>query len=300
MWDWQLFGIDFYKIFYFFFVYCFAGWIWESSYVSIKSKHLVNRGFLNGPIIPIYGTAATLIYLTFYNPAMEKLLTNAGMKGILTIFLLGMIVASSLEFVTSFLMEKLFHAKWWDYSQLPLNLQGRICLPVSIFWGFLSVVLVKLLHPRVELLIEWIPKMVGEMAGYVIIVLFLTDLTITVIATVQLDKKINAMQKLREELYEFAYGLKWYETKEEIKGKLEKLHLTELLGRLDKAENKAKELFSKYMETTMDSLQRLILNRIFRAFPTMRVSGREGAFLDLKERLQSYRQKWEQWKNSEK
>lgn len=300
MWDGLVFGIEFYKIFYFFFLYCFVGWIWESSYVSVKNRRLVNRGFLNGPIIPIYGTAATLIYLTFYNPSMIMMVEHTDWKGYVIIFFLGMIVASSLEFVTSFLMEKLFHAKWWDYSDIPLNLQGRICLPVSAFWGLLSVVLVKVLHPRMGQLIEWIPRAVGEAVGYVILILFLTDLTMTVIATVQMDKKINAMQKLREELYEFAYGLKWYETKEDIKGKLGQLHLTELIERMDKVENKAKEFFAKYMETTMDALQRRIFKRMFRAFPTMKVKGREEAFVDLKERIQTYRQKLEQWKNSEK
>lgn len=299
MWRMQVFGIEFYRIFYFFFIYCFFGWIWESCYVSVKTRHPVNRGFLNGPVIPIYGTAATAIFLTFYNPAMIGLVEHTGLREYVTIFTVGMLVASLLEFVTSYVMEKLFHAKWWDYSDIPLNLQGRVCLPVSIFWGALSVVLVKVLHPLVGGWIDRIPRMAGEVAGYVISVLFLADLVLTVVTTVQLDKKITSLHKLREEIYELAMGRKRHELTEELKERWSRLRGAELLARLDSSEAKAKEMISRYKNMTMDALQRMTYRRLFRAFPNMKVKGREEAFADVKERLQSVRQKWEQRKKTE-
>lgn len=300
------------------------GWIWESCYVSLKKRKPVNRGFLNGPVIPIYGAGATVIYLAFYNPVMLPLVAYESVSGYVLIFFIGMVAASVLEFVTSYVMEKLFHAKWWDYSDQPLNIQGRICFFVSLFWGALSIILVKFLHPEMSKLVAAIPRLPGEIAGYVILVLFLADFAVTVAVTVQLDQKINTMQKLREEVYELAYGLKFYEAKEELKGRLSKYRLSEfrerrrqwiqelmeerpemnelsqewkefaesVSERADEFEAKTKAVFEKHKATTA-GIQRFIFKRIFNAFPTMRVNGREEAVLDLKEHLQAYKQKRE-------
>ncbi|MGN0506700.1 MAG: putative ABC transporter permease [Lachnospiraceae bacterium] len=305
MWGWHIFGIEFYRIFYFFIIYSFCGWIWESTYVSLKNRKFVNRGFLNGPIIPIYGAGATVIYLVFYNPYLIHLVEHDSLKGYVLIFLIGMVAASVLEFVTSYVMEKLFHAKWWDYSDVPLNIQGRICVPVSLFWGALSVVLVKLLHPEVAKLVALIPRLPGEVAAYIILVFFLADLAVTVAATVQLDKKINAVQKLREEVYEYLYGLKLYEAKEELKGKLSSLRLDEFFERgkqwhLDELEAKAKGVLEKYKSIATVRFQRLIYRRIFTAFPNLRMNGREEALRDVKERLKAYKSRKHQQELEEK
>lgn len=204
MWELSFAGIDFFELFYCFFMYCFCGWIWECCYCSTVEGKLINRGFLNGPVIPIYGCAATGIFLAFFNDKMIALTTENTPKAFLSIFLIGAVVASLLEYVTSFTMEKLFHAKWWDYSHVPLNIKGRICLPVSAFWGLLSIFLVKVLHPMVLNIISSMNRDVFEIIGYVIIVIFLADLVSTVIATVSLDHKITAIAKIKAELSDFA------------------------------------------------------------------------------------------------
>lgn len=300
MWSVQVFGIELYRIFCFFIIYGIIGWIWESSYASLKERKLVNRGFLNGPIIPIYGAGAMLIYILFYNPGMVHLVEQASLKNYLLIFLIGMAAASVLEFATSYVMEKLFHATWWDYSSIPFNLQGRICLTVSLCWGALSIVLVKLLHPVVSKLVSFIPRLQGEVAAYVIFVLFLTDLIVTVAATVHLDKKINTVQKLREEVYEYVYGLKLYEAKESLKKFMADFHFEELLhrgkrwyqmlsapvsGRMDEVEAKIKAILEKYRAIESAWLQNIIYKRIFKAFPNLRMAGREEALRDIKEHL---------------
>lgn len=329
MWSLQVFGIDLYRIFYFFIIYGIIGWIWESSYVSLKERKLVNRGFLNGPIIPIYGAGAMLIYILFYNPRMIHLVEHASLKNYLLIFLIGMVAASVLEFVTSYVMEKLFHATWWDYSDIRFNLQGRICLVVSLCWGALSIVLVKLLHPMVSRLIALIPRHPGEVAAYVIFILFLVDLIVTVTATVHLDKKINAVQKLREEVYEYVYGLKLYEAKESLKKFMADFHLEELLhrgkqwyqalsaqwtgageslqrgiinpvsGHIDEIEAKAKAVLEKYKAIELVWLQNVIYKRIFKAFPNLHMTGREEALRDMKEHLRAPKKKKGQEKEEE-
>ncbi len=211
MWTFPFLGIEFYRVFYCFFIYCFVGWIWECCYCSVIEGKLINRGFLNGPVIPIYGCAATLIFLGFYNPYMVHLATERSVEAYVTIYVLGAVIASLLEYITSYSMEKMFHAKWWDYSHLPLNIHGRICLLISLFWGLASVFLVKVLHPLVLSLIDVLPRTPGEVAGYAIIVIFIADIVSTVIATVHLDQKITYIQKLRAEFFEFTEEMKKYE-----------------------------------------------------------------------------------------
>ncbi|MCQ2537713.1 MAG: putative ABC transporter permease [Lachnospiraceae bacterium] len=207
MWSLYIFGIEFFKLFYCFMMYCVVGWIWETCYCSVKDGKLVNRGFLNGPVIPIYGCAATGIFLAFFNGAMISLATEKSWKSYLVVFILGAFVASALEYVTSYTMEKMFHAKWWDYSDIPLNINGRVCLPASLFWGLASIFLVKILHPFVLGLIDKMPRDKFEPAGYALFGLFLVDMVATVVATIELDRKITAITLLRKELNDISESL---------------------------------------------------------------------------------------------
>ena len=124
----------------FFFLYCFLGWVWESCYVSAKRRQWVNRGFLHGPMLPIYGTGAVIILLATI-PVRDSLWL---------VFLLGMLAATALEYVTGAAMEALFKVRYWDYSKQPFNLNGYICLTSSLAWGAFSILLVRFLHPPVE------------------------------------------------------------------------------------------------------------------------------------------------------
>ncbi len=124
-----------------FFFYSFAGWCLESTYCSVGEKKLINRGFLTGPLCPIYGTAAIVLILLIYNPFKDN---------ILIVFLLGILLCDIVEFITSYIMEKLFAARWWDYTYEFCNLGGRICLKHSLYWGVISVAFVKLIHPAVD------------------------------------------------------------------------------------------------------------------------------------------------------
>lgn len=164
----------------FFFLYCFLGWVWESCYVSARRRQWVNRGFLHGPLLPIYGFGAVLI-LWATLPVRQSLPL---------IFLLGMLTATALEYVTGAAMEALFKVRYWDYSHQPCNLHGYICLTSSLAWGAFSILLVKVLHPPLEDLVLWLPA-------------FLTDAlacVLTVCTTVDTVRSFQAAMDLREAL----------------------------------------------------------------------------------------------------
>ncbi len=157
----------------FFFCYAFIGWIWECFLVSVqtawknKKWKFINRGFLHGPVIPIYGFAAlSILLVTLY------VRTNT-----FWVFVLGALTATVFELVTGTAMEKLFKVKYWDYSDMPLNYKGHICLFVSLFWGFFSVLLVQVIHVPVESVILQVATLPCEIIVFVLIVLFTYDVT---------------------------------------------------------------------------------------------------------------------------
>lgn len=168
-----------------FFVYCFLGWVWESCYVSLKQREWVNRGFLYGPWLPIYGFGAIAILLA----------TLRFQESLALVFLAGMTAASLLELFTGWLMEKLFHMRYWDYSHLPLNLNGYICLPVSFAWGGFSLLLVKIIHPFVHKIVMWVYGDWSDIVTLALMALFAVDVTRSVQAV--LDMKA-LMQKLTQ------------------------------------------------------------------------------------------------------
>ncbi|WP_445449766.1 putative ABC transporter permease, partial [Enterococcus faecalis] len=120
-----------------FFCYSFIGWLWETIYCSIKAKHFMYRGFLLGPITPIYGFGVVgVLYLI-----------EPYQKNIVLLFFLALVLVTALEYLTSFLLEKIFHLTLWDYKEVPLNINGRVAVPVSIFWGLACVFIVRILNP---------------------------------------------------------------------------------------------------------------------------------------------------------
>lgn len=118
-----------------FFIYSFIGWLWETVYCSLKAKKFVYRGFLVGPYCPIYGFGV-LSVLYFVEPFENNLLV---------LYVGSAVLVTILEYVTSYGLEKLFHASWWDYHDVPFNLNGRVALPVSLFWGLGCVLIVKVI-----------------------------------------------------------------------------------------------------------------------------------------------------------
>lgn len=286
----KLFGFDFYYIFYTFILYSIFGWIYESCLVSVRKKSWVNRGFLNGPIIPIYGAGAVLICIVL-DPVS---------KNYLLVFLGGMTLATILEFVTSYIMEKLFHAKWWDYSRYKWNIQGRICPLVSLFWGVLSVLMTIFLKPLSDSMIRNMPRRTGEVLALVILFLVLADLITTVISTLKLNQKLASMRRVREEFAAYIEKTKLYASKEEFIKHLESGTMVELVNFIHQKmeENRLnKERSSKYVEleekihmlkerySLHSDHVHIIQRRLLRAFPNMRSTNNEYMLTDLRAHL---------------
>lgn len=279
MWSVHILGYEFYFLFFNFMIYGFLGWVYESGLVSLQHKTWVNRGFMNGPVIPLYGAAATLIYITL-SPVADNLIL---------IFLGGMVTASILEFITSYVMEKLFHAKWWDYSHMKFNIQGRISLSVSLFWGLLSVIMVRILQPGMNAILERLPRRESEAVGYVILVLFIADLAVTVVGTVKLDKVLAEMQKIREDIKEYIESKRIYDMHEEWKQWFDQHSLKEWMAGIDKQTffQEIEERLRKYLEgyQKLAGKKLVVQKRLLKAFPNLKSTDRESALKDLKIKL---------------
>lgn len=158
--------INFFKYIMLFFFYSAAGWLIESTYCSIGEKRIINRGFLTGPMCPIYGTGALVMTIFLYKPFFERPLL---------VFLLGIILCDIVEYITSFLMETLFHARWWDYTYEFLNIKGRICLKHSLYWGVASVAFVYVIHPHIDNIMNKIDDRIIIYITCAILVVFCVD-----------------------------------------------------------------------------------------------------------------------------
>ena len=158
-------------LFYFliFILYAFIGWSLEVFFGVLKEKKFINRGFLIGPICPIYGFGAMfmLLFLTKYRDDP------------IVVFVLGAVICSILEYFTSYIMEKLFKARWWDYSYIKFNVNGRICLQFSALFGLFGVILICIVNPIVIYLLNLIPNLLKTILSIILLLLFLSDIIIS-------------------------------------------------------------------------------------------------------------------------
>ena len=174
----------------FFFLYCFLGWVWESCYVSAKRRQWVNRGFLHGPMLPIYGTGAVIILLATI-PVRDSLWL---------VFLLGMLAATALEYVTGAAMEALFKVRYWDYSHKKFNFQGQICLESSLAWGLLTILMTRIIHKPIEAFALWLPSSVLTGVTMVVTVIFAADFALSFKAALDLRDVLVRMEQAKDEL----------------------------------------------------------------------------------------------------
>lgn len=164
-WNRRIFGLSGYHVVLWFLVYSLMGWIVESIYMSICNRKLTNRGFAKGPFCPIYGVGALTVFFLL-RPYSDQPFQ---------LFLLGMILATAIEFITAVIMNRIFGEIWWDYREKPLNYKGIICLESSIAWGFYTLGLFFFLQNMVSSLVDALPVLVGKVGGTMILVIYLFD-----------------------------------------------------------------------------------------------------------------------------
>lgn len=178
-----------------FLFYSFVGWMYESILVSCQQHRLVNRGFLNGPLCPIYGTGAILgvaILGNVHNP--------------ITIFLISMVGATILEYTTSWVMEQLFHARWWDYSNFRFNLQGRVCLLGALIFGLGGVGVVLGSQPYVERVTDMIPLPMLHTLVTVLALITIIDLAVTVTGMLEFEQVLDSVAQVVQDVAARAGG----------------------------------------------------------------------------------------------
>lgn len=230
---------SFYDFLWFFLLYSFLGWGMEVIYAAFRFGKFVNRGFLNGPVCPIYGAGAILVILVLtplkmdlvslfqisnsfsFFSAVFKLLGN-----IAFLFTASILFTSVLEFITGFILERFFHSKWWDYSENKWNIKGYICLKFSLLWGAACLIVIYFIHPLIsnvvcfiqELLqktfvlimkfsekiahreIVYHPLFLGKLLLSFLIVTFLCDLSVTTAHLLKLKKQFRLMDEIAKKL----------------------------------------------------------------------------------------------------
>lgn len=238
-------------IYIYFILYSFLGWICESIYCSILERRWVNRGFVSGPFCPIYGIGALAI-LKILRPFSDE---------VLTIFFTGMILTSLVEYISSYLLEKAFQTKWWDYSTYPFNIRGRICLKNSLMFGALSVILNFAIHPLAS---RWIAQSSVDalkLSALLFTLFFVFDFAETVYSILKLNDRLRLLEDLKMEAI-----AKYEELGQEFgpEAILKKIReVKDFAG-----SNGAEEILTRFRNDLMrlKSSQR----RLLRAFPKMR------------------------------
>lgn len=179
------------------FIYAFLGWCCEVVFAACKSGKFVNRGFLNGPVCPIYGFGVALV-LWLLQPVKDSFIL---------LFLGSMLVTTALEFIIGFIMETFFHDKWWDYSNNPFNIKGYVCLEFSILWGLACVLVVDVVHPAIWKLVQLIPIKLGWWLIGIFTVLIAADALITLVELLKLPKRFKAAEELERMLTAVSDGV---------------------------------------------------------------------------------------------
>ncbi len=262
-----------------FFLFAFLGWCAEVAFAAVRERRFVNRGFLNGPLCPIYGIGVVLI---------DFLMAPFGRN--LTSLLIGsMFLGSALEWLAGFLLEKLFHQKWWDYSDQPHNLNGYICLRFSVLWAFAGALVVRYIMPAAWRLFSLIPRPLGWVLLGALGALFLADFVVTAVGLVGLNRKLRNLEyvtsrlrmgsdKLGADLSHGAMAL--HDRRGALKKALEK-----------DWQREAARLKVKYEENLR---QNWLRRRLFKAFPDLRVLRHNEQLEELRQNVDALRRRsWE-------
>lgn len=186
--------MDYYYLLLYFFVYGFLGWCTEVAYAAFKQHCFVNRGFLSGPICPIYGVGVSVV-IAFLMPIKDQPVL---------LYITSVILVTVLEGLTGWAMYRIFHHKWWDYSGIPFNIGGYVCLPFSILWGIACVLIVDFIHPVIHRALELIPHTLGLILIVVLGGTLLADLSVTAAAIFKFNKHLERMERLAGELKEIS------------------------------------------------------------------------------------------------
>jgi len=261
-----------------FMVYAFIGWCAEVAYAGLDKGIFVNRGFLNGSCCPIYGLGM-LIVISLLTPIKDNFVL---------LFLGAFLLTTILEYITGWILEKVFGNKWWDYSDIPFNIKGYVCLKFSVIWGIGGVFVMDIVHPLIYRVITWIPKRAGTVLLLLIVLTFLVDLIVTVNTVLKFNKELKAFEKLEQGIRRLSdeLGENIFETVSAVADKSEELQADLKADLREKqAELKAlKEEYRKRLES-----KHFGFGRLTKAFPNMKSRKWDETLQKYKEFLENKR-----------
>lgn len=236
--------LSFSQIFLLFLSYSFIGWISEVIYCSSIQKRFINRGFLKGPICPVYGFGGLLV-MSILEPLSSTWVP---------LFFLSMLVTSALEYVTSWILEKLFDTKWWDYSHYKLNIKGRVCLLNSTLFGLMGMLASHFVHPLLMKLVTWIKEPLVTYIAMGLATILSVDLIFTVRKLVNFSTYLAKLEEFNETLKAYFVKEAWFNSslsfdeilkrlKEQTKQKSDEV-TANILQRIEAFTNAQKKTFS--------------------------------------------------------
>ncbi|NMM93571.1 putative ABC transporter permease [Bifidobacterium oedipodis] len=246
------------RLFLWFLLYSFIGWVYESILVSVQERRFVNRGFLNGPLCPIYGTGASLAIVLLGH------MTNP-----VLIFLISMIGATLLEYVTSWGMERLFHARWWDYSNFHFNINGRVCLLGAVVFGFGGVAIVLGAQPIVAELSNMIPIPALHTLATVLFILTAIDVAVTVAGILDFAQMLDTVSETVQD-YVAKAGESWQWGSSAV---------AEKVAEWSQGSQETLEHVRQAVADVVNAQQR----RMLKSFPKFQVLGRQDVIDSLRE-----------------
>lgn len=270
---WSRYMQVYYFILYFF-TYGFLGWCTEVAFATTKQRRFVNRGFLNGPICPIYGVGVGIV-VQFLTPVKDN---------IIVLYITAAILVTLIEGITGYLMDKIFHHKWWDYTGQPLNIGGYVCLPFSLVWGVACVLIVKAVHPVIHKVLSLVPQMLGIVLIAALGIILFSDLYVTASGILKLNRRLEMMEKIAAELRELSDKVgeniheNVMETMEATEGIKEKLETAS-----EEQKNYIAELKEKYRELAEHGTK--VGDRLMKAFPKMESRRHKDILEELKGRI---------------
>lgn len=280
-----------YDILFNFFIYGFLGWCAEVAFAAFRQQTFVNRGFLNGPICPIYGIGVTLVVA-----ALQPYLHHP-----LYLYFASAVLVTVLELLTGILLEKLFHHKWWDYSDMPLNIGGYVCPLFSLIWGAGCVVIVKLIYPLTTKLISLFPLWIGQLFLLILCTALLADLYITVQAILKFNQRLALMDEIARELHNisdqigeniYQNMMDGFEAQDKLKEKIEEMkqNVDDLKQKMNDLKQRLEELYVKYISLLKNPSR--TSKRLMKAFPKMKPQIYKKQFRNLKDFMKRTKDKY--------
>lgn len=261
-----------YQLYWYFLIYAFIGWCVEVIFCTVTTGEWVNRGFLNGPVCPIYGVGMCILLV-----ALSPLQENLG-----ALFLGAVVLTTLLELVVGWALKHFFHTSWWDYSDIPFNIGGYICPLFSLLWGLGGMFVVRVVHQPIATFVDWVPQLAGRILGGIFGVTFIVDLAITVFILLGFRRNIRELTAIATALRQSSDALS--------KGLNDISLPTNRLLTEQKAEwaEKMPELQARYdiLRAEMVDSKLRSARRLMRAFPRLTSLRHNEELADLRKSLQ--------------